>query len=128
MFTLFYLAAPSFAVQTIYCPINSQELKKECGIAKEKIGTIQEALQRWTPMVNYQSMVMFKIFRYQDESTTNYLNRAKSMKIFDYKGLNYPVRGTFTKEKTVFIPLTRVETENVLSRSFQSKREVGKSK
>lgn len=124
IFIVFYLASPCLADQTIYCPKNSQEAQKECKVAKEKIGAIQENLQRWTPMVDNPNMVMYKITRHQGESNAQYLNRAKSMKSFYYKGLNYPVRGMFTKNGTVFIPLTRAEAESVLDRAFQSKREV----
>lgn len=126
IFTLFYLAAPCLADQTIYCPKNSKEQEKECKIAKEKIGAIQENLQRWTPMVENPNMVMYRIFKWQGESNAHYLNRAKSMKYFYYKGLSYPVRGTFTKNGAVFIPLTKSEAENVLSRAFQNKNQLKK--
>jgi len=119
------LVAPCFADDTIYCPKDAKERVKQCDLAKKKIPEINETIQNWNPMVNDGNMMMYRINTWKGESRQQYTTRVKSMKSFYYKGLNYPIRGKFTKDNVTYIPLTRQESESVLRRAFQSQREVG---
>jgi hypothetical protein len=119
-------AAPCLADQTIYCPQNRQELEKKCKEAIEKDRAITEHIQRWEPMVHDQNMMMYKIVQWKGESREQYLNRVRSMQTFYYQGLNYPVRGRFTKGDAAYIPLTYSESESVLRRAYQDPRQVKK--
>jgi hypothetical protein len=127
MFLLLLLvcfAVPCLADDTIYCPTDAKEREKKCQQAKEENKAIDETINRWEPMVNNSTMMMYMITRMKGESPNQYASRVSSMKAFYYRGLNYPVRGRFTRNGTAFIPLTYQEAEGVLSRAFQSRQEV----
>jgi len=116
--------APCFADDTIYCPRDAKEREKQCKLAKEKNKQIDETIKNWEPMLNNSNMMMYRITRAQGESPQQYANRVSSMKSFYYRGLNYPVRGKFTKDGLTYIPLTYQESESILNRAFQSRRHV----
>jgi hypothetical protein len=121
---LLCFVVPCLADDTIYCPANAREREKQCKLAKEENKQIDETIQNWEPMLNDGNMAMYQITRDRDESQAQYTHRVKSMKSFYYQGLDYPVRGKFTRKGVTFIPLTYQESESVLSRAFSSRREV----
>ncbi len=121
---IFCFVVPCLADDTIYCPKNANECEKQCKLAKEKNKQIDETVQNWLPMLNDGNMMMYRITRAQGESPQHYANRVNSMKSFSYQGLNYPIRGKFTKNGVTFIPLTYQESESILNRAFKSKRRV----
>ena len=116
--------APCLADDTIYCPTDEKEREKQCKLAKEKNKQIDETIQNWVPMINDSNMMMYRITQAQGESPQQYAHRISSMKSFYYQGLNYPLRGKFTKDGVTFIPLTYQESESVLRQAFQSHRHV----
>jgi hypothetical protein len=115
---------PCSADDTIYCPKDAKESEKKCKEAKEKNKLIDDTIKKWVPMVNNNNVMMYRLNKEQGESQNQYVNRVSSMRSFYYRGLNYPVRGRFTRNGTVFIPLTYQEAESVLSRAFKSRQEV----
>ncbi|MFO7570241.1 MAG: hypothetical protein R6W75_10630 [Smithellaceae bacterium] len=117
-------ALPCFADDTIYCPKNPQERARQCKLAKEKNAKINETINNWDPMLIDSNMMMYRIVRWDGESPQQYANRVKSLKSFHYKGLDYPIRGKYTTKGVTYIPLTRYESQSVLTRAFQSERQV----
>lgn len=118
------IALPGLADQTIYCPQDFLECERECKEMVEKDRAITENIQRWEPMLNNKDMMMYKIVRQKGESRQQYLARVKTMQSFYYKGLNYPVRGKFTKDDETYIPLVSSECHNILSLAFTDENKV----
>lgn len=96
-----FIASVCFADQTIYCPQDPDELKRQCGQAGERFRQLEGIIQDMESVTNNSGMMLVK---YQGAAGQN---------SFAVGGTNYPVRARFQSGGELYIPLTQQECSQI---------------
>lgn len=96
-----FIASVCFADQTIYCPQDPDELRRQCGQAGERFRQLESVIRDMETVTNNSQMMLVKIQTPPNQNS------------FTIGGMNYPVRGRFQSEGVLYIPLTQLECSQI---------------